>query len=52
VVSNFAFLKDRFPVLAHLGNLAENYVYPDANSCLIKLGQFGEELVKLMMAQR
>ena len=49
MVSNFAFLKDRFPVLAHLGSLAENYIYPDANSCLIKLGQLGEELVKSAM---
>jgi type I restriction enzyme R subunit len=49
VVSNFVFLKEKFPVLAQLGGLAENHIYRDANSCLIKLGQFGEELVKFMV---
>lgn len=46
--SNFDFLADKFPVLAHLGRLAEKYVYSDSNSCLFKLGMMGETMVKLM----
>lgn len=49
-VSNFAFLQNRFPVLANLGNLAEKYLYSDANSCLIKLGMIGETIVNLIFA--
>lgn len=47
--SNYAFLNDYFPVLAGMGSLAEDYLYSDANSCLIKLGLFGEVMAKLMM---
>lgn len=46
--SNFEFLKESFPVLSNLGGTAENYLYSDTNSCLIKLGLFGETVVKLM----
>lgn len=46
--SNFDFLAERFPLLAHLGRLAEKYVYSDSNSCLFKLGMMGENMVKLM----
>ena len=46
--SNFDFLSEKFPVLAHLGRLAEKYVYSDSNSCLFKLGMMGETMVKLM----
>lgn len=49
VPSNFAFLEKDFSILARLGSLAEDYVYSDTNSCLLKLGQLGEELTKLMM---
>ena len=31
-MSNFDFLKEKFPVLANLGNLAEKYLYTDPNS--------------------
>lgn len=48
--SNYAFLNDHFPVLAGMGSLAEDYLYTDGNSCLIKLGLFGETMVNLMMA--
>ena len=46
--SNFDFLAEKFPVLAHLGRLAEKYVYSDSNSCLFKLGMMGEIMIKLM----
>lgn len=46
--SNFAFLEDRWPLLATIGSTAEKYVYTDSNSCLIKLGLFGESIVHLM----
>lgn len=45
IVSNFAFLNEQFPALANLGTLAENYLYSDSNSCLIKLGIMGETIV-------
>lgn len=47
--SNFEFLQENFSVLAALGSNAENYLYTDANSCLIKLGMFGETVVSLML---
>ena len=46
--SNFDFLKDRFPVLANFGELAEKYLYGDSNSCLMKLGMIGETIVNLI----
>ena len=48
VSSNFAFLKDDFPVLANFGSLAEQYCYSDSNSSLMKLGMIGETVVNLM----
>lgn len=47
--SNYAFLNVHFPELALLGSLAEDYLYSDGNSCLIKLGLFAETMVNLMM---
>jgi hypothetical protein len=35
--SKYAFLTDHFPALAGMGSLAEDYLYTDGNSCLIKL---------------
>ena len=46
--SNFSFLQDHFPVLASFGGLAEQYVYTDSNSCLMKLGMIGETIVNLI----
>lgn len=37
-------------MLANLGGLAEKYCYSDSNSCLIKLGLLGENIVNLMYA--
>ncbi|MDD4802632.1 MAG: type I restriction-modification system endonuclease [Syntrophomonas sp.] len=47
--SNFEYLEKAFPVLAGLGSTAENYLYSDTNSCLIKLGLFGETVINLML---
>jgi type I restriction enzyme R subunit len=47
--SNFTFLESNFPVLAQIGVTAEEYLYSDSNSCLIKLGLLGETIVNLMM---
>ncbi len=47
--SNYAFLTAHFPELATIGSLAEDYLYTDSNTCLIKLGLFGETIVNLMM---
>lgn len=46
--SNFSFLKEEVPELYGLGRLAEKYLYSDSNSCLMKLGMFGETLVHLI----
>lgn len=42
------FLDSQFPVLSKFGKLAENYLYSDSNSCLMKLGMIGETIVNLM----
>ena len=46
--SNFDFLKEKFPVLANFGELAEKYLYSDSNFCLLKLGMIGETIVNLI----
>lgn len=46
--SNFDFLQKNFQILYQIGNIAEKYLYTDSNSCLIKLGMFGETIVNLM----
>ena len=47
-MGNFAFLQEKFPLLANLGDLAEKYLYNDPNSCLIKLGMIGDTIVNLI----
>ena len=46
--SNFTFLKEKWPLLYSIGNMAERYIYTDSNSCLYKLGLFGENIVNFM----
>lgn len=46
--SNFDFLEEKYPALANFGRLAEQYLYTDANSCLMKVGMLGETIVNLM----
>lgn len=48
MASNFDFLSPLFPVLAKFGAQAEQYCYPDPNTCLMKLGMIEETIVKLM----
>ena len=47
--SNFDFLEERWSLLASIGSTAEKYIYTDSNSCLIKLGLFGESIVHIML---
>lgn len=49
MAANFLFLEKTFPVLAQIGSMAEAYLYSDTNSCLIKLGLFGETIVNIML---
>lgn len=43
--SNFDFLGKFWPALANIGATAEGYLYSDPNSCIYKLGMFGERVV-------
>ena len=45
---NFDFLQSSFPVLATFGTQAEQYVFSDANSCILKEGMIGETIVNLI----
>lgn len=47
--SNFSFIEENFPVIAQIGAAAENYIYSDTNSCLIKMGLLGETIVNTML---
>ena len=49
-MSNFAFLKEKWPILENLGRLAERNLYIDSNTTFIKCGMFGEILVKYMVS--
>lgn len=49
-MSNFIFLSDKWPILYNLGRLAEKNVYSDPNTTLMKVGMFGETLVKYMVS--
>jgi type I restriction enzyme, R subunit len=46
--ANFSFLPKRFRALVELGTLAERLFTIDANTCLLKLRQFGEVLAQRM----
>lgn len=45
-MSNFSFLKERWPILENLGRLAERNIYIDSNTTFIKCGMFGEIIAK------
>jgi len=49
-VSNFEFLRRYWSQLADLASLAENYLYTDPNSTMIKLGMFAEQIVAEIFA--
>lgn len=48
-MSNFSFLDEKYPALAKLGEFAEKYIYQDSNTSFIKLGIFGETIVKYII---
>lgn len=48
-MSNFNFLNEKYPELAKLGEFAEKYIYKDSNTAFIKLGIFGEKLVRYII---
>lgn len=49
-MGNFTFLKSHWEDLGNTGELAENYVYSDPNTSMIKQGMLAERLVKYMLA--
>lgn len=49
-MSNFTFLKEKWPILENLGRLAERNLYIDSNTTFIKCGMFGEILVQYMFS--
>lgn len=44
-MSIFEFLRQYWPTLADIASLAENYLYTDPNSTIMKMGMFAERLV-------
>ena len=50
-MSNFKFLKEKWPILYNLGRLAERNLYIDSNTTFIKCGMFGEILVQYMYSK-
>jgi type I restriction enzyme, R subunit len=48
--SNFSFLRGKWDVLANLGETAENNVYHDPHTTIMKLRLFGETLAKIILA--
>ncbi|GAB6178784.1 type I restriction-modification system endonuclease [Desulfotomaculum defluvii] len=50
ITGNFAFLKERWPILANLGEMAEKNVHSDPNTTLIKLRLFAEMMAKFILA--
>lgn len=49
-MSNFTFLKEKWPILENLGRLAERNLYIDSNTTFIKCGMFGEIIVQYMFS--
>lgn len=50
MASNFAFLHEKFPELAKLGMLAEQYMRSDTQSCMMKAGLLCEGMIRVMFA--
>jgi len=46
--SNFAYLKEEFPILFNTGQAAEYNLYQDPITSLFKLRQFGERLTEIL----
>lgn len=49
-MGNFKFLEEKWPMLYNLGEAAERNVYIDSNTTLMKVGMFGEIVVKYMLS--
>lgn len=49
-MGNFEFLKNKWEELAKLGELAEQYLYSDTNTCFLKMGLLAEHIVEYMLA--
>lgn len=49
-MSNFTFLRKKWPILENLGRLAERNLYIDSNTTFIKCGMFGEIVVQYMFS--
>ena len=49
-MSNFVFLKSKWPELVKMGELAEKNLYSDPNTSLIKQGMLAENIAKYMLA--
>lgn len=49
-MSNFDFLKNKWDELAKTGELEEQYLYTDTNTCFIKMGMLAEHIVEYMLA--
>ena len=47
-MSNFSFLQEQFPVLAKLGDFAEQYCFSDPNSSILKSGMINETIINLI----
>ena len=46
--SNFTFLAKDFPILANLGESAEQYLYTDTSVTVSKVRTYGEKLVEIL----
>ncbi len=49
-MGSFDFLASHWKDLAKIGELAEQYLYSDTNTCFIKMGIFAEHIVQYMLA--
>jgi type I restriction enzyme R subunit len=48
-MSNFDFLKSKWPDLGDTGRLAEEYLYSDPNAAIFKTRLFAEKLIDLVL---
>lgn len=48
-MGSFDFLASHWKDLAKIGELAEQYLYSDTNTCFIKMGMLAEHIVQYML---
>lgn len=51
MTSNFSFLREYWPDLCSLAELAESYLYTDPNACVVKIGMLGESIVQKIFSE-